>query len=191
MGVIENVIGHPGANGRTRYEITINGQGYNTWKPELARVANDHLNQAGTFNVTVKPSQDGQFTNYYFEGVADGAAAQVPGQIPMAGGPPMGQQLPVQPGIPMAAPAPKGMDPLREARIVKQSSMATAFNFMAHLFDGAGPETAEEAEQRAMDLAKRLYAQVMGAAQTLDDEIVEQLVNAAPVEPESPAPESW
>jgi len=194
QGVVESVVGNPGANGRTRYATVIGGQEYNTWKPEIARVANEHLGQQVTANVTVKPSQDGQYMNYYLDGILDGAG-QVPGQIPMAGGQqggvPMQPQIPVQPGIPMAAPAARGMDPQREARIVKQSSMATAFNFVGHLFDGAGPEAMEEAEQAALGLAKRLYVQVLGAPQTLDDEIVEGLVSQAPEQPAGDEPETW
>jgi len=198
QGTIEGVLGHPGANGRTRYAVSIGGQEYNTWKPELARLAQAQQGQMVTANVTIKPSQDGQFMNYYFDGLADGAAAQIPGQIPMAGGTPPGvpqgttEQLPVQPGIPMASPSsgPRPVDWAREARIVKQSSMATAFNFIGHLFDGAGPEAVPEAEAAAMELAKRLYVQVLGGPQTLDDEIVEGLV-AAPPEPSGDEPESW
>jgi hypothetical protein len=196
QGTIENVQGHPSANGRTRYEVTINGQGYNTWKPDLARDAQARIGQPGSFNVTVKPSQDGQFMNYYFEGVADGAAGQIPmaAPAPIAQGAPMVQQIPIQPSappvaIPMAPPGSGGMSPEREAKIVKQSSMATAFNFVGHLFDGAGPEAMEEAEERALALAKRLYLQVLGAPQTLDDEIMEGLVASAPPEPE--AGETW
>jgi len=200
-GTIESVVGHPGANGKTRYEVTISGQGYNTWNPEIARVANEHLQQQVVANVTVKPSRDGQFMNYYFDGLADGAAGQVPGQqgIPMAGAPQATTpQIPVQPGIPVASPSsppiplapPPKPDWAREARIVKQSSMATAFNFIGHLFDGAGPEAVEEAEAAAMELAKRLYVQVLGGPQTLDDEIVEGLV-AEPQPPSGDEPETW
>jgi len=205
QGVVESVIGHPGANGRTRFAISIAGQEYNTWKVPVANQAQALLGQPITANVTVKPSADGQFMNYYFDSIAGADAGQLPGQIPMEGAvaqpavpmaQPQGvtQQIPVQQGIPMASPSSPGMDPKRESRIVKQSSMATAFNFIGHLFDGAGPEAQEEAEAAAMALAKRLYVQVLGGPQTLDDEIVdaavtEHLMTGEPHQGDEP--ESW
>jgi len=201
QGVVESVIGHPGNNGKTRFAISIGGQEYNTWKVPVANQAQAMLGQPITANVTVKPSQDGQFMNYYFDSIADASGGQqLPGQIPMEGqvAQPQGvtQQLPVQQGIPMASPSsgPRPVDWAREARIVKQSSMATSFNFVGHLFDGAGPEAAEEAEALAMALAKRLYVQVLGGPQTLDDEIVdaavtEHLMTGEPHQGDEP--ESW
>jgi len=201
QGVIELVQGHPSSSGgNPRYAVTIAGQEYNTWKPEVARQAMDMQGQMVTAEVAMKPSKDGQFMNYYFNGLVNGAAP-VQGEIPMAGGAvPQATtpQIPMQPGLPAASPSsppipmapPPKPDWAREARIVKQSSMASAFNFVGHLFDGAGPEAMEEAEAAAMGLAKRLYVQVLGGPQTLDDEIVEGLV-AEPQPPSGDEPETW
>jgi len=200
QGVIELVQGRQTGRGPI-YDVQINGQVYSTFDPAASRIAQERMNQLVTADVAVKPSKDGQFQNYFFNGVVEngqtlpprpgqpGAVAQPQPQP----GVPMAQQLPMQPGIPMAAPAPASgpkMDPERESRIVKQSSMATAFNFVGSLYEGAGPEAMEEAEAAALALAKRLYVQVLGPPQTLDDEIVESLVQAQPELP-TDEHESW
>jgi len=202
QGVIELVQGRQTGRGPI-YDIQINGQVYSTFDPAASRIAQERLNQLVTADVAVKPSKDGQFQNYFFNGVVEngqtlpprpgqpGAAPQGQQAIPVPGVP-MTQQIPVQPSAPpVAIPmASGGMSPEREAKIVKQSSMATAFNFIGHLYEGAGPEALEEAEARAMELAKRLYVQVLGPPQTLDDEIVESLIQATP-EPPQNEHESW
>jgi len=193
--VIENVQGTPLANGGTKYDVTISGQAYSTFDPGLARQANERLGQQGIFNISMKPSRDGQRMFYNLDGIV-GLQPEIPG-VPMGGDmqPQMGQQIPIQPTATVVAPAPIPMAPMvnpveREAKIVKQSSMATAFNFVGQLWQGAGPEAMEAAEEQAMALAKRMYVQVMGGPQTLDDEVIEALV--APQQ-EQPADEteSW
>jgi len=196
MGVIELAAPRQTSGGRTIYDVTIAGQKYSTFDPGAYRVAAERIGQQVVAEVTVKPSQDGQFMNYFFEGIpgVEAAAPQAINQIP--GQQAMVPQLPVQPGLPMAAaPNPqqqyqRAMDPAREAKIVKQSCMATAFNFVGQFWQGAGPEGLDEAERQALDLAKRLYVQVLGAPQTLDDEIVENLIQQAP-EPQQPEHEDW
>jgi hypothetical protein len=195
QGTIENVQGIPGANGRTRYEVTINGQGYNTWKPEIARQANAMLGQSGIFNVTVKPSQDGQFTNYYFDGIGGvqpelgGGIPMQPGAIPMQQQPMQGAEIPMAQAQPQAQYA-RDMSPQAVARITKLSCLQSANNFVGQLWQGAGPEAMEAAEEQVIAYAKRLYVQVMNAPQTLDDEVVEALVAAAPEQPADET-ESW
>src|SRR5262252_2035314 len=126
QGVIESVQSRP-AGGTTIYDVMIGGQAYSTFDPDVAKTANERIGQNGSWEVNIKPSKDGRFTNFYYEGPANGAAPQQLGIA--AAATPMQPQLPVQPAIPHVAPQAGGMTPERERKIVKQSCMATAFNF--------------------------------------------------------------
>jgi len=200
QGVIEAVQGRNVGNPpKTIYDVKINGQDYSTFDPEPARVASQMIGQSGTFEVEIKPSRDGQYTNYYYNGLA-GAGAALPGQqaIPQPPGIPTVQavQQPVQqpvPGIPIQPPEQfaRDLSPLAVSRITKSAMLDVAFNFVGLFWQGAGPEGLADGEEQALALAKRLYAQVLGAAQTLDDQVVESLVAAAPEQPQQQGLEDW
>jgi hypothetical protein len=70
-------------------------------------------------------------------------------------GPPLNGQTSQIPIVPSG-----GMSPERESKIVKQSCLATAFNFVGHVW--AGTQNEEGIVEFAFDLAKRLYAEVYG-----------------------------
>ena len=153
-----NVQGSTTRNGKTKYEIALSdGNTYVTFDPNLATKAHGLQGQAVTARVKVE--QKGQYTNLYLNDVAPQgqlapAAPAAGSAIPMAGAPAA--------GIPMVGGGGRGMDPAREAKIVKQNVLGTAHAFVGSLFQGAGPEALEEAKQLADGLAKELFGKIMG-----------------------------
>jgi hypothetical protein len=205
MGVIENAAPRATASG-TIYDVFIGGQKYSTFDAAHYRQAAERISQTVTAEVEMKPSKDGQFMNYYFNGVV-GADGNMPGVLgqppqPMAQTPqpmvqvpqpvvmqaPAAQQIPMQP--PPLPQYQRDMSPEAIARITKLSCLQSANNFVGQLWQGSGPEAMEAAEKEVMAYAKRMYAQVLGPPQTLDDEVVQQLVQPAP-EGEQGEIEDW
>jgi len=189
----------------TIYDVTLAGQTYSTFDPGVYRIAAERLGQMVTAEVEVKPSKNGQFTNYFFNGIVGVEVPQQP-QQPMAGQVAMVPQPIAQgaPGVPavQAVQQPVQMQPQQPptqyqremspesiARITKLSVLQTAAHVVGHVYDGAGPDLLEEAEQKMSEMAKRLYVSVLGAPQTLDDEIVEALVQ--PEQPKQGEIEDW
>lgn len=75
----------------------------------------------------------------------------------------------------------RGKDPEVESRIVRQSSMATAFRFVGHLYSGAGPEALGEAKGVALALAKELFGHAFGSPQTASQSVTEASEAVQPV----------
>ena len=167
VGQVLGVTGRATRNGNTVYDIQFSdGNKYSTFVPELATKAQQLTGQQVTARVEVK--QNGKYTNYNLEDIAP--VGQLPPlAMPVAGGTPLAAGVPmvgappqVAPGIPIVQGG-GGMPPEREARIVKQSVLATAFEFVGSIFTGAGPEALGEAKDAALSLAQELYGLVQGA----------------------------
>jgi len=143
QGTVLNVAGRQTKTGKTIFEVSFSdGKVYTTFDNLLATQAQQFQGQPVQANVEV--SQNGQYTNYNLKAIR--AAA---------GGFPAPANQAAQP-ISIAPAAPQGEDPLeRSARIVRQSSMATAFNFVGHVLSGSGD--IEAAKTHALALAKELF----------------------------------
>ena len=125
--------------GKTYWDVAFSdGQRYRAWDNALAQAANALVGQQATLGVDI--TQNGQYTNYNLRtvnaanGVLPGAPAPLPTPAPQQG---------------------RGRDPEVEARIVRQSSMATAFNFVGHVLSGSGEY--DNAKETALALAKELF----------------------------------
>lgn len=184
MDIDTQLVSVQGRNVNTRFGAKIvydvllgNGVTHQTWKSDIAMRAQGLLQENGgnpvPVSARVSKSQDGKYDN--LDDIA------TPGQLPAL----------AVPGLPPTAVIPivnsgggggRGMDPVREARIVKQSCLSTAFGFIGNLFSGAGPEAQLEAAALALELAKELYSQVYGrenvAQPAQTPEQVAALVNA-------------
>lgn len=146
-GTVESVEGRTTRTGPI-YDVVIGGQKFSTFKQPIAEQAN--ALKGSTVAANVKIEQKGDYTNYTLLGV----------ELVDAGGTGTASLIPVQSSsnasnsstIPVA-PQQGGMSPDREAKIVRQSSMATAFNYAAH---------AGLSEDEAFALAGRIYSRAMG-----------------------------
>lgn len=154
VGQVLSVSGRATNRGGTIFDIAFSdGQKYTTFQNEIAQKANGLVGQPVSARVTVKPSKDGRFTNYYLEDIAP--QGQLPAQAMPAPG---GTVIPISAGateqaqIPMQAP-----DTTKDERITRLSALKTAFEFVGALFNGAGPETLQEAREHALELARDLY----------------------------------
>ena len=158
MEVTGQVLGVEGRQVNTKrgpgtvYSIKFSdGQTYDTWIGQLAGEARDLSGQ--TIVAEVEVVQNGQYTNYRWNGIKGPA----PAQATTVATP---NQTNTTAGIPIVK-SNGGMDPEREAKIVRQSSLATAFRFTGDLLQ-SGYLAADEAEQHALALAERLYNRVFG-----------------------------
>ena len=139
----------PTKTGKLIYEVALSdGTTYTTFENAIAMQAQSLQGQDVAAQVDVR--QNGQYTNYNIVAVRS-ANGVGPATLPLA---PAISPVPVNTG--------RGRDPEVEARIVRQSSMATAFKFIGALYTGAGPEALEEARGKAVELAKHLFGHAMG-----------------------------
>ena len=166
MGTINSVSPRQAGN-KTIYDIDVGGQVYSTFDPEAMRQASQHVGQ--TLPVEVEVKQNGQFTNYWFNGIP-GAAPAGPTSIVAPQG---GAALPAMTGPPAETQADK------EARITKLASRRDAVTLIAALYEGAGPDSLLEAVGATKALAKEFYRDVMGTPPA-----PLQSVPEAPPEPE-------
>ena len=145
-------------NNKTIYDVNLSdGNTYTTFDAKLWAKVAPLIGQAVSARVAVK--QNGNYTNFYLNDIAPQgqlAATSAPVATPAP--------LPLAPAI---SPASRGggMSPEREQKIVKQSSLATAFKFVGSLYQGAGESELEAAKALAHELAKELYGHVMGEQQ--------------------------
>jgi hypothetical protein len=160
---------------RTVYRIAFSdGQTYDTWKADIATKAQQLQGQQVDIRAETKTNlgKDGVtvFTNLTLLDIAP-TGQLLPAASTAIGvtGPPVvngaGAQISVgSVGIPMAPPQQyqREKSPEEQSRIVKQSCLATAFNFVGTLFSGSGLDTHESAESMALALTKVLYAEVYG-----------------------------
>lgn len=171
---------------RIVYDVTFaNGKVAAVWndKDGLATKA-ETLRQQGTSvdaRLEHKPSvgQDGtQYDNYELKDITPaGQLGSAQLAIPIGNGVAGLIAVPdvASPKIPIQSGG--GMSPERESKIIKQSSLATAFNFVGNFYSNA---TAEETDFRsavndALELAKTLYAEVYGqqnVAQTPEPRVI-------------------
>lgn len=121
------------------FDVLIGTQKASTFKSEIAEQAN--ALKGSTVRAFVDVSERNGYTNYTLKGVEllDAAPSSAPTTSTIS-----------------VAPTSGGMSPEREARIVRQSSMATAFNYAA---------AAGLSEDEAFALAGRIYARAMGETQ--------------------------
>jgi hypothetical protein len=162
--ITSQVIGVQGRQtkaGVTWYDVAFaDGNTYSTKDGVLAGKAQGFVGQ--NVSAQVETQQNGKYTNKYLNDIAP--AGQLPAtSTPQngAGSVPIANIHPTNPPIPVA-PAGSGMDPAREAKIVKQSLLSTSLNFVGQLYSGAGPEAQAEALGAGLTIAKALYAEVMG-----------------------------
>jgi hypothetical protein len=166
---------------KTVYDIMLSdGQTYSSWKADIATKAQQLQGQTvdartetrGSYTDIVDIAPLGQLAQAAV--AATGALLSPSGVVGNGGAPP----IPIvasQAGTPYQG----GMSPERESKIVKQSCLSTAFNFVGS-FDSGGPWSIDEAIKEGLSLAKTLYAEVYGqqnVAQT--PALVAQAVNAA------------
>ena len=134
--------------GKTLWDVSMSdGHKYTTFENGIATQAHSLSGQQVQAQVDV--SQNGQYTNYKLIAVRPGIANTV-GNITQLSG----AGLPLTPA-PLPVNTGRGRDPEVEARIVRQSSMATAFNFVGHILSGSGD--LEAAKTHALELAKELF----------------------------------
>lgn len=165
VGQVLAVTGRTTRNGKTAYDVAFSdGNTYTTFSPQLATKAQQLQGQAVSARVSV--TQRGQYTNLNLEDIApQGQLAPMafpaqPGTaIPMPAAPTNVAAPPAAaaPGIPITQGGGRQRDPEVEQRIVRQSSLATAFNFVGSLFEGVGPEGYEQAKEMALGLAREVF----------------------------------
>ena len=150
-----SVVGGPaGSSGKTKYEVAMSdGQKYVTFNGPLAAKADSLKGQVVAARVDVK--QNGQYTNYYLNDIG------LPGTLAALANPTQVASVPAQTlaAIPFVKDE-RVPDKERQKLIVRQNVLGTAFDFVAALYNGAGPEALEEARDQALDLAKTLYGRV-------------------------------
>jgi hypothetical protein len=164
---VAGVLGRP-TRGGIWYDVTYaDGTKASTKKPEIATKAQALIGHQGvTSRITESPAKDPAFgMNRYLDDIAEGPLPLVAdtGGIPMT----MAGGNGAAPGIPMAAPrgggGGRGRSPEEEARIVRQAVLKVAGEVVGGLFNGAGPEAADEAfamlDKRAGELFERVYGQ--------------------------------
>lgn len=185
--VVAGVVGRP-SRGGVWYDVTFaDGQKASTKQADVATAAQALIGKQGVMaRITERPAKDPSFgMNRYLDAIAEGALPAEQGAgIPMAG------NGAVAPGIPMAPPkggGGRGKSPEEEARIVRQAVLKVAAEVVGGLFNGAGPEAADEAfamlDERAGKLFERVYGQANLAQVTptiaTTPEAVSAAVNAA------------
>ena len=143
----------PTKTGKLIYEVALSdGTTYTTFDNALAAQAQSLQGQDIQAQVDVR--QNGQYTNYNIIALRPSLGAV---QVTTSTG------LPLAPAIsPVPVNTGRGRDPQTEARIVRQSSLATAFKFIGHVYTGAGEEALAEAKAHALELAKELFGHAMG-----------------------------
>jgi len=149
QGTVLNVAGRSTKTGKTVYDISFSdGVVYSTFDNALATQAQGLQGQPVVINGEVR--QNGQYTNHNLIAIRAAAGGLV-------AGPGASPSLPLGASIIPIAPATqgRGRDPEVEARIVRQSSMATAFNFVGHVLSGSGEY--DNAKETALALAKELF----------------------------------
>ena len=170
--VLRPVQGETTSKGKIKYPVAFSdGQTYVTFDAALAGQVNALVGQPVIAQVEV--SQNGQYTNYNLRAIrsANGAPVAVaPAPVPVAPAPQGG----------------RGRDPEVEARIVRQSVMSTAFNFVGHVYTGAGPELLGEARSHAVALAKELFTLVFGGAHGANGGLTEASTPTAPAATSAP-----
>ena len=143
------------------YDVVFSdGHTYACWNVDKANLA--MTTQGQQVDIKTSVTQNGEFTNYKLLDIAPagqlGAAAVE--TLVLAGNGATGIQVS---GPPLPTQQwQREMSPERESKIVKQSCLATAFNFVGQLHQGTAADLEDEAVAMALSLAKTLYAEVYG-----------------------------
>lgn len=149
---------------RNRWEVALSdGNTYVTWEPNLGNKAYGLVNQDGvTVRVTLKPSKDGRFQNYYLDDIAGPGETLPPQAMPAGAGTPVQQAAPMQQqvgqqaqqgGAPAAPPpqAPMGpksrYTPEEEARMARSAALKYATHLASGVFAGIGPESTPQVDE--------------------------------------------
>jgi hypothetical protein len=151
---------------KTVYDIVFsNGKTYSSWDAEVATKAQTYAAQKDVNGNVTQPAQqvdartvvkgDGKYEDI-MEIALSGQLAQA--AVALANG---STTIPT-PAIPIAPISSGGMSPERESKIVKQSCLSTAFNFVGNLWNYGDDGPYNEAIESALELAKTLYAEVYG-----------------------------
>lgn len=175
MDISGQVLAVTGRNVNTKfgpkiaYDIAFSdGRTYTAWKAEVATKAQQLQNQQvdARYDEKTNVGNDGTvYTNYTLQDIA------LSGQLPSEAAAAIGiSSAPVVNGANIPGGGPTipmqqkggGMSPERESKIVKQSCLSTAFNFVGQLYHGTGAELYGPAVELASILAKELYAEVYG-----------------------------
>lgn len=145
-GTVGQIQGKPTKAG-TVWEVEIGGKRVNTWKEPMAQEV--RLYEGSTVEATIDTTENknGYPKNTILAVKLVDAAPGVPAVVAV--------QQPAS-AIPVSTAPSGGMSPEREQKIVRQSSMATAFNYAA---------SAGLSEDEAFALAGRIYARAMGEKQ--------------------------
>lgn len=153
QGQVLGVTGRTTRNGKTLYDVAFSdGNKYTVFEPGLATQAQQLMGQQVSARVSVK--QNGQYTNYNLEEIAP-AGQLGPVAMPAPAGAPL-------PAIPMQAQP----DPAeKDRRISKLSVLSSSATVVAALFEGAGPEAAQEAVDVWIGAAKQAFDLVYGSPQ--------------------------
>jgi hypothetical protein len=164
MDISGQVLSVVGRNVNTKYgQKTVfdimfsDGQTYSSWKADIATKAQQLQGQTvdartekrGSYTDIVDIAPLGQLAQAAV--AATGALLSPSGVVGNGGAPP----------IPIVA-SQGGMSPERESKIVKQSCLSTAFNFVATLYQGSEDTRLNDAIKDGLELAKTLYAEVYG-----------------------------
>ena len=165
------VVGTPTQNGGTRFDVSLgDGQSYATFKQEIANKANALVHQQVTARIEHKPKRQGGgfFLNLEDIGpvgslppMAFPAPAGMPAQQAAPSAIPM-QGMPGAQQIPMAAPQ-QGADKMtkeewaaKDARITRSGAAQAAFQAVANVFAGVGPEAMSEVRKYSHLVAEEI-----------------------------------
>lgn len=192
MDISGQVVSVVGRNVNTKfgarivYDITFaDGKVAAVWndKDGLATKAETFRQQRTSVDARLehKPSvgNDGtQYDNYELKDIAPiGQLGQLAIPVPTNGG--VAPALSTVPSTPLPIQSKeqyqREKNPEEQSRIIRQSSLATAFNFFGHMFQGTSDTASDQVIQLALDLAKTLYAEVYGqqnVAQTPEPRVI-------------------
>jgi hypothetical protein len=164
---------HPGP--RTVYDVQFSdGHTWATWDAALATKAMQIKEGGLDADLRGEVVQNGEYTNYKLKDIAPSGGLPPDGLTGVTSAPLTTSGLPTNggaPPIPIVA-SQGGMSPERESKIVKQSCLSTAFNFVATLYQGSEDTRLNDAIKDGLELAKTLYAEVYGqqnVAQTSEE----------------------
>lgn len=149
QGTILSATGRGVSGGRTIYDIAFSdGVKYTTFDGQIAGQASALVGQPVIATVTTKQSQDGRYTNHYFEGVRSGNGAA-----------PQAAPVPAVVTAPVAtAPVPVIDPDEKDRKLTRMFALKAAFAFVGSAYEGTGPEGVAEGAEVAFKLAAELYA---------------------------------
>ena len=159
VGTLMSVEGRQTAKGVV-YEADCGGKTFSTWKEDVAAKARQFIGQSVKIEYASRTST-GRNGQVYENNTLFDIAGQGGQLIPDASRENATQQVQATPAGPVVVSNPMPQD--REARIVRQSAMKTAFGFYGSLYAGAaGNVNADDVAERAYLLAAEIYKLAWG-----------------------------